>query len=220
MFGLDLAKLIQTVGYVGVCAIVFAESGLFFGFFFPGDSLLLTAGLLASRGLLNIYILIPTLFVSAVLGDTVGYWFGKKTGPLIFTRPKSLFFRPEYLQKAKAFYEKHGGKTITLARFLPVIRTFAPIVAGAAEMHYGRFLIFNLVGGLGWAVGVTVLGYVLGQAFGSIEGVDKYFTLLVLAFFFIPGLPTLIHLWKDNRERIFAFLKRVFTRKQAPKVEE
>jgi membrane-associated protein len=212
--GFDLVKLIETVGYVGLIFIIFAESGLFFGFFFPGDSLLLTAGLLASRGILDIRILLPTLFIAAVLGDNVGYWFGAKTGPKIFTRPNSLLFRRENLLKAHAFYEKHGGKTITLARWLPVIRTFAPIVAGAASMNYRRFVIFNLIGALVWAVGMTMLGYLLGVWFGTIEGVDRYFTLLVLAFFFIPGLPTLIHVWRDNKERLFELIRtRILGRK-------
>jgi membrane-associated protein len=212
---LDPIKIIETLGYVGVFAIIFAESGLFFGFFFPGDSLLLTAGLLASRGLLNEFILVPGLFIAAVLGDQVGYWFGAKTGPMIFNRENSLLFRRKNLLAAKAFYEKHGGKTVTLARFLPLIRTFAPIVAGAAEMNYGRFVMFNLLGGFLWAVCVTMLGYTLGKLFGSIEGVDRYFTLLVLAFFFIPGLPALIHLWNDYKDDIFAWLKKRFAR-QAP----
>jgi membrane-associated protein len=203
----DLERLIRTVGYLGLFGIIFAESGLFFGFFFPGDSLLLTAGLLASRHELDIRVLIPLLFVAAVAGDTVGYWFGAKTGPLLFKRPRSLFFRPEYLEKAQRFYERHGGKTITLARFLPIIRTFAPIVAGAARMRYRRFLLFNLVGGLAWAVGVTCLGYFLGRAFGSIAGVDRYFTLLVIAFFIIPGLPTLIHLWRERRHEVWAWFR-------------
>ena len=191
---------------------------MFFGFFFPGDSLLLTAGLLASRGILNIAILLPGLFISAVAGDQVGYWFGAKTGPMIFNRDNSLLFRRKNLLAAKAFYEKHGGKTVTLARFLPFIRTFAPIVAGAAQMNYRRFVTFNLLGGLLWAIGVTMLGFGLGKAFGSVEGIDKYFTLLVLAFFFIPGLPGLIHLWNDYREDVFAWLKKRFT-KQAPEAK-
>jgi membrane-associated protein len=212
---MDLVKLIESVGYVGIFAIIFAESGLFFGFFLPGDSLLLTAGLLASRGILNEFILVPGLFIAAVAGDQVGYWFGAKTGPLIFTRDNSLLFRRKNLLAAKAFYEKHGGKTVTLARFVPFIRTFAPIVAGAAEMNYRRFVTFNLLGGLFWAIGVTMLGYGLGKAFGSIEGIDRYFTLLVIAFFFIPGLPGLIHLWNDHRDDILAWLKKRFA-KQSP----
>ncbi|MDQ1300087.1 MAG: inner membrane protein YghB [Chloroflexota bacterium] len=216
--GFDLVKLIETVGYFGLFFIIFAESGLFFGFFFPGDSLLLTAGLLASRGHLDIRILMPSLFVAAVLGDNVGYWFGAKTGPKIFTRPNSLLFKRENLLKARAFYEKHGGKTITLARWVPFIRTFAPIVAGAAGMNYRRFIIFNLIGALAWAVGMTVLGYALGLWFGSIEGVDKYFTLLVLAFFFIPGIPTLIHVWRDNKDQLLDLVRtRVLGRKPAAK---
>jgi membrane-associated protein len=213
---LDLEQLIINVGYVGLFAIVFAESGLFFGFFFPGDSLLLTAGLLASREILNILILIPILFIGAVLGDTVGYWFGARTGPLLFKREESLLFKPKHLLAAKAFYEKHGGKTITLARFMPFVRTFAPIVAGAAEMHYRRFLFFNLIGGMAWAVGVTLLGYYLGSALGHIEGIDKYFTLLVLAFFFIPGLPTLFHLWRDNKDKIFGWINSRLGRTTSP----
>jgi membrane-associated protein len=129
-----LLQVSEFFAYVVLFFIIFAESGLFFGFFLPGDSLMLTTGLLASRHILNIYILIPLLFAGAVLGDSVGYWFGAKTGPPLFNRPSSLLFRRENLLKAKAFYDKHGGKTITLARFLPFIRTFAPIVAGAAGM--------------------------------------------------------------------------------------
>jgi membrane-associated protein len=215
-FGFDLVKLIETIGYAGLFAIVFAESGLFFGFFFPGDSLLLTAGLLASRGVLDIRILLPGLFISAVAGDQVGYWFGAKTGPLIFNRENSLLFRRKNLLAAKAFYEKHGGKTVTLARFIPFIRTFAPIVAGAAGMNYRRFVFFNFFGGLMWAIGMTLLGYYLGVTLGTVEGIDKYFTLLVLAFFFIPGLPGLIHLWRDSKDDILAWIKKRFARKQAP----
>jgi membrane-associated protein len=215
-FGFDLVKLIETIGYAGLFAIVFAESGLFFGFFFPGDSLLLTAGLLASRGVLDIRILLPGLFISAVAGDQVGYWFGAKTGPLIFNRENSLLFRRKNLLAAKAFYEKHGGKTVTLARFIPFIRTFSPIVAGAAGMNYRRFVFFNFFGGLAWAIGMTLLGYYLGVTLGTVEGIDKYFTLLVLAFFFIPGLPGLIHLWRDSKDDILAWIKKRFARKQAP----
>lgn len=212
MLELDLVKFITTVGYIGVFAIVFAESGLFFGFFLPGDSLLLTAGLLASRGVLNEAVLVPGIFVAAVLGDSVGYWFGNKTGPHIFNRPSSLLFRRENLLKARAFYEKHGGKTITLARFMPFIRTFVPIVAGAVSMNYRRFLLFNFIGAFFWGVGVTMLGFGLGRAFGSIEGVDKYFTLLVLAFFLIPGLPALVHLWRDSREDLLRELRKLYMR--------
>jgi membrane-associated protein len=163
LVGFDLVHLIETVGYIGLVAIVFAESGLFFGFFLPGDSLLLTAGLLASQGHLKLSILLLILPPAAILGDSVGYWFGRKVGPPIFSRENSLLFRRKNLLAAKAFYDKHGGKTIILARFMPFIRTFAPIVAGAVEMHYPRFLLFNVFGGLLWAAGVTTAGYFLAN---------------------------------------------------------
>lgn len=225
MFGIDMIDLITKASYIGLFAIVFAESGLFFGFFLPGDSLLFTAGLLCSTAapkgepILNVVVLIPLLFVGAVLGDTVGYWFGAKTGPLLFKREDTLLFKRRHLLKAKTFYEKHGGKTITLARFVPIIRTFAPIVAGAAEMHYRRFLVYNLVGGLGWTAGMTLLGYFLGGALGHIEGIEKYFTLLVLAFFFIPGIPTLVHLWRENRHEAWAWVKKHLHRKPKESIE-
>jgi membrane-associated protein len=203
----DLAKVIEQVGYVGLFVIVFAESGLFFGFFLPGDSLLLTAGLLASRNLLNIWVLLPLLFVAAVLGDNVGYWFGAKTGPRIFNREESLLFKPKNLLAAKAFYDKHGGKTIILARFMPFIRTFAPIVAGAVEMDYKRFMFFNLIGGLVWAIGVTLMGYIFGLFFGQIEGIDKYFTIVVIAVIVISALPAVIHVGRDSKDDIIAWVK-------------
>ena len=217
---LDPRNLIEAFGpfaYVGIFAVIFAESGLFFGFFLPGDSLLLTAGLIAYEGHLNLWLLMPLLFVAAVLGDNVGYWFGRKTGPPLFRREQSLFFRPKNLLAAKAFYDKHGGKTIILARFMPFIRTFAPIVAGAVEMEYRRFMLFNLVGGLGWAVGVTLAGYALGSAF-SPEVLDKYFLMIILVVIFISVLPTAIHIWNDNRREILAWLKTRLRKQQEPEV--
>jgi len=201
--GFDLVKLIETVGYLGLIGIIFAESGLFFGFFLPGDSLLLTAGLLASHGELEIWTLLLTLPVAAVLGDNVGYWFGKKAGPPIFSRENSLLFRRKNLLAAKAFYEKHGGKTIVLARFMPFIRTFAPIVAGAVQMPYRRFFFFNILGGMLWAVGVTLAGYFLGE---TIPGIDRYFLLIIVVVIFISALPSLIHVWKEYRHDIFAWV--------------
>jgi membrane-associated protein len=190
----DLAQIIQTVGYIGLFAIVFAESGLFFGFFLPGDSLLLTAGLLASQGKLDIAILLVVLTVAAILGDNVGYWFGKKTGSRIFSRDESLLFRRKNLLAAQAFYQRHGGKTIMLARFMPFIRTFAPIVAGAVEMPFRRFFTFNLVGALLWAVGVTLAGYYLGQ---TIPDIDRYFLVVVGAVILVSALPAALHLAKE-----------------------
>lgn len=213
----QITEFIQAYGanvaYVVLFAIVFAESGLFFGFFLPGDSLLLTAGLLASPKSpydvgLNIWVLLPLLFVAAVAGDSVGYWFGAWSGPKIFNRENSLLFRRKNLLAAKAFYDKHGGKTIIAARFMPFIRTFAPIVAGAVEMEYQRFLMFNLIGGLVWGIGVTMIGYFLG----NIPGVEKFFTPLVLIVIFISVLPAVLHLWNDNREEIMAWVKGRFAR--------
>ncbi|HLF24804.1 MAG TPA: VTT domain-containing protein [Anaerolineae bacterium] len=215
---MDLPHLIQTVGYVGLFAIIFAESGLFFGFFLPGDSLLLTAGLLASRidpatgqPILNLFILLPLLAVAAILGDNVGYWFGAKAGPRLFNRENSRLFKKKNLLAAKAFYDKHGGKTIVLARFMPFIRTFAPIVAGAVEMEYRRFAFFNFFGGLLWALGVTLVGFFIGRFFGATvdpETLDKYFLILVFVVIFVSALPAMIHIWRDNREEILRRLRR------------
>ncbi|MGQ9684383.1 MAG: DedA family protein [Anaerolineae bacterium] len=213
--GIDLEKLILSVGYVGLFAIVFAESGLFFGFFLPGDSLLLTAGLLASRpNSLNIVVLVILLPVAAILGDQVGYWFGKKAGPAIFKRDESLLFRRKNLLAAKAFYEKHGAKTIVLARFMPFIRTFAPIVAGAAEMHYNRFVTFNILGGFLWSVGVTLAGYFLGTR------IEKYFLPIVLVVVLISALPAMIHAWKEYRHEAFQFVRtRILRQAHQPEQE-
>lgn len=190
----DLVQMIQTVGYIGLFAIVFAESGLFFGFFLPGDSLLLTAGLLASQGKLEIGTLLIILPIAAILGDNVGYWFGKKTGSHIFNRDASLLFRRKNLLAARKFYDHHGGKTIVLARFMPFIRTFAPIVAGAVEMPFRRFLAFNVFGGLLWGIGVTLAGYYLGQV---IPDIDRYFLAVVFAVIVISALPALLHMVRE-----------------------
>jgi membrane-associated protein len=202
---MSLEDLIISIGYIGVFAIIFAESGLFFGFFLPGDSLLLTAGLLASRGLMNIWLLLIILPIAAILGDNVGYWFGKKTGPRIFNRENSRLFKRKNLLAAKAFYDKHGGKTLVLARFVPFIRTFVPIVAGAVEMEYRAFFTWNVVGGILWGVGVTLVGYLIGVFFKDIvdpETLDKYFLVLVFAVIFISALPTALHLWRENKDTI------------------
>jgi membrane-associated protein len=211
MHFLDPRVLLESFGYVGLFLIVFAESGLFFGFFLPGDSLLLTAGLFAYKGDLNILILLPLTFVAAVLGDNVGYWFGRKTGPPLFRREESLLFKPKNLLAARNFYEKHGGKTIILARFMPFIRTFAPIVAGAVQMDYRRFMTFNLVGGLLWGIGVTLAGYLLGSLFPP-EVLDRYFLVIVLVVIFLSVLPTAIHLWRENQGAIMVRVNRLLGR--------
>lgn len=193
--GENLINLIKTVGYLGIFGIVFAESGLFFGFFLPGDSLLFTAGFLASQGFFDIYILILIIFVGAVLGVNVGYAFGKKVGPRIFTKEKSLFFSKENLLKAEAYYEKYGAMTIVLARFIPFVRTFAPIVAGVAKMDYKIFLIYNIVGGLLWSIIITGAGYFLGRI---IPNVDKYLLPIVLVIIIVSILPSAYHLIKSK----------------------
>lgn len=195
----DIVAIVKTTGYVGIFSFVFAESGLFFGFFLPGDSLLFTAGFLASQNLLNIVVLCGGCFVAAVLGDNVGYNFGRRVGPKIFTREDSLFFKKEYVQKAHDFYVRHGGKAIVLSRFTPIVRTFAPIVAGVGEMPYPRFVWFNLLGGFLWGVGMPLAGYFLGK---MIPDVDKYLLPIVLAIIVLSLLPSVWHVvktWLENR---------------------
>ncbi|HAV15151.1 MAG TPA: hypothetical protein DCX25_02385 [Candidatus Pacebacteria bacterium] len=191
----DLVELIKTLGYLGMFTIVFAESGLFFGFFLPGDSLLFTAGFLASQGFLNIWVLVPILVIGAILGDSTGYWMGRKFGNWLMKQKDSFFFQKHHLLRAQKFYEKHGGKTLILARFMPAVRTFAPIVAGMANMHYNTFLSFNVIGGFGWAMGMTLLGYFLGSA---IPDVDKYLLPIVGAIVVISVVPALLHMRADK----------------------
>lgn len=200
----NLEEIVATIGIIGVFGIIFAESGLFFGFFLPGDSLLVTAGLLASQGLIRIEILLLLMPIAAISGDSVGYWFGHKVGKKIFSREDSKIFKKSHLEKAHAFYEKHGGKTIILARFIPIIRTFAPIVAGAAQMHYQTFLSFNLIGGLGWTLGMLSLGYFLGSV---IPDVDKYLLPIIGLIIFLSILPGIIEFYKHNKEKIFLTIK-------------
>ncbi|MEK7088516.1 MAG: VTT domain-containing protein [Patescibacteria group bacterium] len=189
ILNIDLPILIQTIGYLGIFFIIFAESGLFFGFFLPGDTLLFTAGLLASQGYFNIALLILLIVSGAVLGDQIGYFFGKKFGPKIFNRDESLFFKKKYITEAENFYKKHGKKTIILARFLPVIRTFIPILAGVGKMHYRTFVTYNIMGGLFWGVSITLSGYFLGQ---QIPNVDTYLIPILLLIVFVSMLPTFL----------------------------
>jgi len=189
----DLIALIKAAGYLGLFGIIFAESGLFFGFFLPGDSLLFTAGFLASKGFLNVYILIGLTFIAAVLGDNTGYWFGKKTGPKIFTREDSLLFHKDHVTKAEHFFQKYGPKTIIFARFVPIVRTFAPILAGVGKMHYHTFFFYNLVGGFLWTAGLSLLGYFLGQLVPSI---DKYLLPIIALIIIISVLPNIYQILK------------------------
>ena len=195
-FGVDLGELIQTVGLIGLFFIVFAETGLFLGFFLPGDSLLFVAGLLAAQGLFVLPILIVVLLVAAITGNMVGYWFGKKVGPKPFERDDSFFFHKAHVRRAQSFYEKHGAKTIMLARFIPIVRTFGPIVAGIAGMNYRSFLTYNILGAVLWTVGLTSGGYLFGNL---ITDVDRYLLPVILAIIVISFLPAVWHIWKERQ---------------------
>jgi membrane-associated protein len=165
----NVPELIRTVGFYGLIAIVFAETGLLVGFFLPGDSLLITAGLFAARGDFEISTLIPTLIVAAIVGNATGYWIGQRTGVALYSRPDSLLFRREHLRMTHEYYERHGGKTIVLAQFIPILRTFAPVVAGVGAMGYRKFATFNVVGAIAWVGGMTLAGYALGSLIPNIE---------------------------------------------------
>lgn len=194
-------QLVKSLGFYGghlaIWAIVFAESGLLIGFFLPGDSLLFAAGFLASQGYLNIFALIIGCFVCAVVGDNVGYATGKRFGHKLFSKEDSLFFHKNNIVKAQNFYEKHGTKTIVLARFLPVVRTFAPIVAGIGKMDYPTFFKFNLLGGLVWTSGLSMLGFVLGNV---IPDVDKYLLPITIVIVVISIIPSLLHLLPERNK--------------------
>ena len=183
---LDPKSLIETFGTIGLIAIVFAESGLLVGFFLPGDSLLFTAGLLASEGVLNLAVILVGCFIAAVAGDQVGYMFGARVGPALFKRPDSKLFRKSHLQKAQLYFDKAGPKTVVLARFIPIVRTFTPVLAGVAEMPYRTFVTFNVIGGFLWAIGVTMLGYILGE---TIPDIDKYLLPAVGVILLVSFIP-------------------------------
>jgi membrane-associated protein len=194
----SLEEIIVWGGYVGLFAIIFTETGLLIGFFLPGDSLLVTAGLLIASGKapLDIALLNLLLSVAAISGDTVGYWIGAKAGHALYNRPQTRWFRRDHLIKTKEFYEKYGGITIVLARFVPFARTFAPVVAGIAGMQYRRFLAFNVFGGIGWITSMTLLGYYLGQ---SIPGIEKNIEYVIAIVVFLSILPILIKLLRTKR---------------------
>jgi membrane-associated protein len=196
-FHIDIAEIIKSVGYVGLFLTIFAESGLFFGFFLPGASLLFTAGLLASQNFFNIYILTATLVTAAILGDTTGYWFGAKVGTKLFTREDSRFFKKKYLEQTRIFYEKYGPQAVMLGRFVPVVRTFVPILAGIVKMKYLKFLRYNVIGGTVWGLGVTLFGYFLGS---SIPNAERYFLPVVLLIILVTTLPLFYEIWKHRKE--------------------
>jgi membrane-associated protein len=182
----NVPELIRIAGLLGLILIVFAETGLMIGFFLPGDSLLITAGLFAFKGDLNIWTLNIALVLAAIIGDATGYYIGRRTGQALYNRPNSLLFRREHLIKTHEFYEKHGGKTIIIARFMPIVRTFAPVVAGAAEMTYRNFAIYNVVGALLWVLSMTLTGYFLAAA---VPDIDKQIHKIVAVVIFLSLLP-------------------------------
>jgi membrane-associated protein len=184
-----LEEIVVWGGYVGLFAIIFAETGLLIGFFLPGDSLLVTAGLFAARGQMDIALLNLILCVAAVSGDAVGYTIGLRAGHALFDRPQSRFFRRDHLLRTKAFYDKYGGITIVMARFMPFARTFAPVVAGIAEMKYRRFAVFNIAGGIGWIASMTLTGYFLGR---TIPGIEKHIEYVIALVVFVSLLPIII----------------------------
>ena len=195
----DPRALVQAAGYVGLTAIIFTETGLLIGFFLPGDSLLVTAGLLASQPEfgLNVYVMGLLLSVAAVVGDTVGYHIGKASGPRIFSREDSLFFHKKHLLRAQEFYEKHGGKTIVLARFMPIVRTFAPVVAGVGNMKYRTFIAYNVFGGIFWVWSMLFTGYFLGRL---VPGIDRHIEKIIILVIFLSILPGIIA-WLRERKR-------------------
>ena len=194
---LNPEDLIRTFGTVGLIAIIFAESGLLVGFFLPGDSLLFTAGLLASQGRLNLAVILVGCFLAAFIGDQVGYAFGKKVGPSIFKRPDSRFFKHENVERAEEFFEHHGSKTIVLARFVPVVRTFAPILAGVSNMRYRTFVAYNVIGAFLWSVGVILLGYWLGE---TVPNIDKYLLPIIAGIIALSLIPIVVE-WRRQRNK-------------------
>ena len=195
-----LIELLSTVmtgwlGYAALFAIVFAETGLLIGFFLPGDSLLFTIGVVAGAGQLDIVLINAILIVAAIVGDATGYFLGRQAGPRVFDRPDSRFFKKEHLVRTRQFYDKHGGKTIIYARFVPIVRTFAPFVAGVAGMPYSRFLAFNIFGGIGWVVLMTMAGYYLG----GFPIIQKHFEKVVILIVLVSVLPVVLELLKARR---------------------
>ncbi|OGL30831.1 hypothetical protein A3F37_00065 [Candidatus Saccharibacteria bacterium RIFCSPHIGHO2_12_FULL_41_12] len=195
MFGIDITEIIRNGGLLLVAFMLFAETGLLLGFFLPGDTLLLASGILAASGNFSLGVLLPVVVVSTVAGNIVGYEIGHRAGPKLFKKKDGKIFRQEYLTRAEDFYEKHGGKTILFARFLPIIRTFAPIVAGIGKMNKKLFNFYNVVGGVIWGVGVTLIGYFFGQ---RIPNLENYILPVILTVVLLSFLSPLIHSFKKN----------------------
>lgn len=194
----DLVSFIAAAGYAGLSAVVFAESGLFFGFFLPGDSLLFAAGLLASQGVFDIAFILALLSIAAVAGDSVGYAFGGRIGPKLFSRPESRFFKPSHIVRANEFFIHHGKKSVFLARFLPIVRTFVPIVAGVAGMSYRDFLLYNVIGGISWVFSMTLFGYVLGA---YVPRAEMYLYPAVALIIIVSFFPALFHAHRRSSKK-------------------
>jgi membrane-associated protein len=194
----DVRQLVQVGGYVGLTAIIFAETGLLIGFFLPGDSLLVTAGLLSSQPEfgLNVWLLGIILTLAAIVGNTLGYVIGKYSGPRLFSRDDSLLFKKKHLFAAQAFYEKHGGKTLVIARFMPIVRTFVPVVAGLANMDFKRYTAYNVLGAVLWIWSMLLTGYILGR---YIPGVEHHIEKVILLVIFLSLLPGIISWWKGRQ---------------------
>jgi membrane-associated protein len=212
LLNLNPTDMLKSIGVIGLMVIIFAESGLFVGFFFPGDTLLFTAGFLASTHVLsiNIYLMASLTFIAAAAGDSVGYTFGRKFGPKLFAREDSIFLHKENVERATKFYEKHGGKTVLLARFIPAIRTFAPIVAGIGKMRYKRFIAFNVIGSALWVSAMVYLGDLLGS---KVKNIDKYTLPIVIFILLASFAPAIIHLSIDKKSRRL-FLEKIRVKKR------
>jgi len=195
-YGLD--DVVRGGGYVVLVVIVFTETGLLVGFFLPGDSLLITAGLVAATGTLNIWWLNGLLAAAAIAGDSVGYAIGWRAGARLFTRPRSLLFNPRHVERTRAFYARHGAKTIVIARFVPIVRTFAPVVAGVGGMEYRRFLLYNVAGGVGWVTSMTWAGYLLGQA---VPNISDHIHILVAVVIGLSLIPIVVEVVRERRRR-------------------
>lgn len=195
---ISVDSIIQSGGLLAIGFIVFAETGLLVGFFLPGDTLLFAAGVFAATGKLNIIALLATVIISSVVGNNVGYQIGKRTGHLIFNKEDGIFFRKDYLERAQTFYEKYGGKTIVFARFIPVVRTFAPVVAGIGEMNYPSFVRYNILGGVLWGGGMTLLGFLFGN---KIPHVTDYVLPIFIVANIITWSPVVYHVLKDPKAR-------------------
>jgi membrane-associated protein len=219
---LDPTHLLEGVGVVGglllIGAIIFAESGLLIGFFLPGDTLLFTAGFFASTGKLPLAGVLVTIFLGAVIGDNLGYTIGKKTGPKLFKKKDGLIFRQAYIQRAEAFYEKHGGKTVMIARYVPIVRTFAPLVAGVGNMKRSKFILYDLAGAAIWTVSIVMLGYWLGSMVDP-KTMEHWIVIIIAGAMCITLGPTLYHLLREERLRVFikSQASRIFSRLRSRK---